>query len=246
MANPVEQGIGSGLSVGELLELSNEFLRLSQGLLFHSAHKSPLSSGHSSIDHSNYNYSANAFHQLRSAGLSSYSPTTSPPFDDKDSNFSPSSIPSLSSSVATSMSPGFPERLDFPTILTLYTCYTAILRIYRTLLTRVHVAILSQPMPWSSLDSIVPGIYPDGVQTEQRPDLQVKVFAQVCRDLLDQMEKSVTVSTKFYHGGAEPELLRALVETVVKAEASEGAARIVSPKALIDEIIRTVDGSLGV
>lgn len=249
MGNPADQALIAGLSVGELLSTSNEFLRISQVLVIASPHKSSLSSRQSSVDYSHHTYSGNApFQQLHHAGVSSnYSPNPPQFFDDKDSGFSPSSMASLTTSTATSITPGVAEQLDFPTILTLYTCYTHLLRIYRILLTRIHVAILSETMPWSSLDNIVPGIYPEGgARAQQRPDLQVKLFMQVCRDLLTQMEKSVTLSTKFYHGGAEPELLQALVETLVEAEASEDAARTVSPKTLVDEIMRTIDGSLGV
>ena len=59
------------------------------------------------------------------------------------------------------------------------------------------------------------------------------------------MEKNIAYGARLFNAGPDLDAAEALVDATVAAEASDGAARIVSPKDIVDEILTTMDGGVG-
>jgi hypothetical protein len=79
--------------------------------------------------------------------------------------------------------------LDMPTTLTTLACYTWLLHIYETILSRIQGALSGGTM--SAMPNIVPGLTVGGFSLEQRKDLQIEIFLQLSSNLMARTEEII-------------------------------------------------------
>lgn len=116
------------------------------------------------------------------------------------------------------------DNCDYPTLISLLSCYVCLIRIYRTNLASILDSLptlltIKEPLP-----QLFPGMNLGGFELESRIDLQIQILVQVTEDMLSRMEtyfgigEEVAISTKCIF---DPEKIQKLLEIMLKEEAGE-------------------------
>lgn len=84
-------------------------------------------------------------------------------------------------------------ELDMPTILTILTCYTWLLRGYETVFDNIQNALvcpqsLPEKQPTSTIPSILPGLHIGGFSLDHHKELQLEVLLQISTVMLSRIE----------------------------------------------------------
>ncbi|KAI9751185.1 MAG: hypothetical protein M4579_006164 [Chaenotheca gracillima] len=86
------------------------------------------------------------------------------------------------------------SRWDVPTTLTILTCYISLVRIYRTVFSRILHSLLSCPSERLDLPPTLPGLQLGGFRLDNHANLQIKVLLEVSSHMLDWIEKALGLS----------------------------------------------------
>ena len=253
---------GSRYAIGETLQSSQEFLGILKYFLLASAgHQSSPQQVRSEATDSNPHAEAQASQTDEPLqGNKPHYPNSHYQSTSARSPFLPQSLPTSSTFADTLTMPRSPHHLELPTILAIFSCYVALIRVYRGVLTQIYdVLQSSNPPPPIGLPPILPGLSLDGFQLDRHHSLQVNVLTQVSMDLLHRVEKAVAAIAGGHigkgkgngngdgplgmSGGYTP-----LLEMVVQQEAPKGLededGGIASLRTLVKQIRKSLEENL--
>ncbi|KIX06662.1 uncharacterized protein Z518_04638 [Rhinocladiella mackenziei CBS 650.93] len=107
----------------------------------------------------------------------------------------PTDTPPVSNDARSRITQASPKRprCDVPTMFSLLSCYTCLVRVYRTIFSSIQDSmpvLMNSPKP---VPQLFPGMNLGGFQLESRIDLQVQILIQVSEDMMAKIEAKLGV-----------------------------------------------------
>lgn len=185
--------------IGRMLNRSQEFLQIIKYVIGTSADKSSLSSDASSESPCSDLYESGWADSSNASQVNSTTPTYGARKSQKHS-FDTASSTSYASSVselaarpdASPISVNLPKA-DFPTVLAIFTCYVALLRLYRVVFAHIHSLLLDISLPLNERPPLLPGLQVAGFRLDNNYNLQINILQQISGNMLTQMEKATRI-----------------------------------------------------
>ena len=134
-------------------------------------------------------------------------------------------LTSFESSASSAHLPGARLRCDVPMTLSILTCYVCLVRIYRTLFSSIHAALLIARERNMELPPLFPGLKLGGFAPQM--NFQVQILVQISTRLLNQIDEALGLpdqdsQTKKRVGILDQTGSAGLLQTMIKEEAFEG------------------------
>ena len=116
-------------------------------------------------------------------------------------------------------------RCDVPMTLSILTCYVCLIRIYRTLFSSIHTALVISKERNMELPPLFPGMKLGGFVP--RMNFQVQILVQISTNLLNKIDEALGVSdsqspARKGVGILDQTVSAGLLQTMMKEEATEG------------------------
>ncbi|GLI77213.1 hypothetical protein PoHVEF18_005499 [Penicillium ochrochloron] len=181
------------VNVGRLLEQSERFINILQHAVRPSSadraqpdSSTPLPPGIRYFDlnsplnapsESRNNHFSSTLSQLLGDGLSPSSVTMPYPFD----------LPGATAAPSTPQTALI--RLDVPTMFSVLSCYTSLLRIYEVVFSHIHTSLGASNSVRQRLLPPLPGVHLCGFKLEKHQNLQLEILGRVSLHMLNRLEK---------------------------------------------------------
>lgn len=219
-------------NVGRLLEQSERFIDILQ----HAVH-------HSSTDHTQ---SATPL-PFNTPSLDFNNPVNAPECGNDlfPSTISQSNCDGLSPSITSPLldPPSFPQttliRLDVPTMFSVLSCYTSLLRIFEAVFSHIRASLHTSDPTRQRLLPPLPGLHLCGFKLEKHQNLQIEILARISLQMLARLEAMLDdISRAGMSSGALEEYNAALLLNMVTKNGTDGGAGEGVSSAQISKSIR--------
>ena len=135
--------------------------------------------------------------------------------------YHPKSQDAPASSVNASAS-GRGTHCDVPTMLLLLSCYTCLVRIYRTIFSTILDSIPVIPSLQAPAPQLFPGMNLGGFKLEARVDIQIQVLVQVSESMLAKLETKLGLAEDpvggVFQSGKATRLLKVMLEEEISEQ----------------------------